>query len=103
MVRAPFNGIVAEVDSLQPGMLIISAMSAFTTTSAVGLVGTDDVWIEAHMKETDLTHVRAGEPVSITVDTYPGRTWNGHVDSRQRRSPARPSRCCRRKMPAATG
>jgi membrane fusion protein (multidrug efflux system) len=80
-VRAPFNGVVAEVDSLQPGTLVISAMSAFSTTSAVGLVGTDKVWIEAHMKETDLTHVRAGDPVSITIDTYPDRTWHGHVDA----------------------
>ncbi|MGN6514797.1 MAG: HlyD family secretion protein [Rhizomicrobium sp.] len=80
-VRAPFDGIVAEVDSLQPGTLVISAMSAFSTTSAVGLVGTQKVWIEAHMKETDLTHVRAGDPVSITIDTYPGHTWHGHVDA----------------------
>lgn len=80
-VRAPFDGIVAEVDSLQPGTLVISAMSAFSTTSAVGLVGTKDAWVEAHMKETDLTHVKAGDPVSITIDTYPGRTWHGHVDA----------------------
>ena len=80
-VRAPFDGVVAEVDSLQPGTLVISAMSAFTTTSAVGLVGTDNVWVESHMKETDLTHVRVGDPVSITIDTYPGRTWTGHVQA----------------------
>lgn len=81
VVRAPFNGVVAEVDSLQPGTLVISAMSAFSTTSAVGLVGTDDVWIEAHMKETDLTRVKSGDPVSVTIDTYPGRTWEGHVQA----------------------
>ena len=80
-VRAPFAGIVAEVDSLQPGTLVISAMSAFSTTSAVGLIGTEKVWIEAHMKETDLTHVKSGDPVSITIDTYPDRTWHGHVDA----------------------
>jgi membrane fusion protein (multidrug efflux system) len=66
------------VDSLQPGTLVISAMSAFTTTSAVGLIG-NDVWIESDMKETDLTHVHPGDPVAITIDTYPGRTWTGHV------------------------
>jgi len=80
-VRAPFNGIVAEVDSLQPGTLVISAMSAFSTTSAVGLIGTDKVWVEAHMKETDLTHVKSGDPVTITIDTYPGHTWHGHIDA----------------------
>ena len=81
IVRAPFDGVVTEVDSLQPGTLVISAMSAFTTTSAVGLVSDKDVWVEADTKETDLTYVKKGDPVSFTVDTYPGRTWSGYVCS----------------------
>lgn len=80
VVRAPFSGVVSEVDSLQPGTLVISAMSAFTTTSAVGLIG-DQTWIEADMKETDLTYLHPGAPVDITVDTYPGCDWKGHVDN----------------------
>ncbi len=78
VVRAPFDGTVGEVDSLQPGTLVISAMSAFTTTSAVGLIG-KDVWISSDMKETDITHIRTGAPVDISVDTYPGCQWKGHV------------------------
>jgi membrane fusion protein, multidrug efflux system len=85
-VRAPFDGDVTEVDSLQPGTLVISALSSFSTTSAVGLVSTTDLWIEANMKETDLTHVRVGNPVSVTVDTYPGKTWNCHVTAISRAS-----------------
>jgi membrane fusion protein (multidrug efflux system) len=80
VVHAPFSGTVGEVDSLQPGTLVISAMSAFTTTSAVGLIG-DKLWISSDMKETDLTHVRNGASVDITVDTYPGCKWSGHVDT----------------------
>jgi len=80
VVKAPFAGVVSEVDSLQPGTLVISAMSAFTTTSAVGLIG-DKTWIEADMKETELTHVHPGAPVDIKVDTYPGCEWSGHIDS----------------------
>jgi membrane fusion protein (multidrug efflux system) len=80
-VRAPFDGIVSEVDSLQPGTLVISAMSAFSTTSAVGLVSDSNIWIDAAMKETDLTDVRHGNPVEVTIDTYPGCTWTGQVDS----------------------
>jgi len=80
VVRAPFAGIVSEVDALQPGTLVISAMSAFSTTSAVGLIG-DRVWVEANVKETDLTHLHPGAPVDITVDTYPGCHWRGHVES----------------------
>lgn len=81
VVRAPFNGTVTEVDSLQPGTLVISALSSFSTTSAVGLIADHNTWIEANMKETDLTHVRQGDPVEVTIDTYPGRIWHGAVDS----------------------
>jgi len=80
-VRAPFDGVVSEVDSLQPGTLVISAMSAFSTTSSVGLVSEKNVWIDANMKETDLTNVRNGNPVEVTVDTYPGCTWTGHLNN----------------------
>jgi membrane fusion protein (multidrug efflux system) len=79
VVRAPFDGVVTEVDSLQPGTLMISALSAFSTTSAVGLVSTRNVWVEANMKETDLTQVHLGDPVDVTIDTYPGRAWHGKV------------------------
>ncbi|HEU4550751.1 MAG TPA: HlyD family secretion protein [Rhizomicrobium sp.] len=79
-VRAPFAGTVSEVDSLQPGTLVISALSAFTTTSAVGLIG-DRIWVEADLKETELTHIHPDAPVSFTIDTYPGCRWTGHVDS----------------------
>jgi membrane fusion protein (multidrug efflux system) len=81
VVRAPFDGVVTEVDSLQPGTLVISAMSAFTTTSAVGLVSEKNIWVEAQMKETDLTHVRNYAPVTFTVDTYPGVKCKGHIDA----------------------
>jgi len=81
VVRAPFDGIVTEVDSLQPGTLVISALSSFSTTSAVGLVATSGAWVEAQMKETDLTYVRNGAPVTVEIDTYPGKTWAGHVDA----------------------
>jgi len=81
VVRAPFDGVVTAVDSLQPGTLVISAMSAFTTTSAVGLVAERKPWVEADTKETDLTYVRRGQPVEVTVDTYPGHKWKAHVCS----------------------
>lgn len=81
IVRAPFSGIVTEVDSLQPGTLVISALSSFSTTSAVGLVSSENLWIEAQMKETDLTHVRAGNPVSVRVDAYPDCDIKGTVEA----------------------
>ena len=81
VVRAPFDGIVAAVSSLQPGALIISAMSGFSTTSAVGLVSEKDMWIEANMKETDLTRMLEGQGVDITIDSYPDCQWTGTVEA----------------------
>jgi membrane fusion protein, multidrug efflux system len=81
VVRAPFNGIVTQVDNLQPGTYLLSQTAALTNTGAVGLVSTDNVWIDAHVKETDLTHVKPGDPVGIFVDTYPSRIWSGTVES----------------------
>ncbi len=74
-VRAPMDGIVTGVSAAQPGLYLAASNAAF------GLVSTDHVWVEANPKETELTYVKPGDPVDVTVDTYPGRTWHGTVDS----------------------
>jgi membrane fusion protein (multidrug efflux system) len=48
---------------------------------AMSIVAGSGAWVDANLKETDLTHVHAGQPVSIEVDTYPGAEWHGRVDS----------------------
>ncbi len=75
VLRAPFSGIVTQVESVQPGMYLAAATAAF------GIVSRERIWIEANPKETELTHVKTGDPVSISVDTYPGRRWSGTVES----------------------
>ena len=75
VMRAPFSGVVTQVESVQPGMYLAAATAAF------GLVSRERIWIEANPKETELTHVRVGNPVTITIDTYPGRKWTGEVES----------------------
>ncbi len=80
-VHAPFAGTVTSVESLQPGTFLVAATAALTNTGAVGLIAKDNVWIEANLKETDLTFAHNGNAVEITLDTYPGRVWKGHVES----------------------
>lgn len=41
------------------------------------------VWVVANFKETQLTHMRPGQPVEIEVDAYPGKVFKGYVDSIQ--------------------
>ena len=43
----------------------------------------ENVWVVANFKETALGSLRVGQPVTITVDAYPGRTFHGHVQSIQ--------------------
>ncbi len=74
-IYAPFSGIVTQVDTVQPGMYLAAATAAF------GLVSDDNVWVEANPKETELTYVRPGDRVDVTVDTYPGLTLKAQVES----------------------
>jgi membrane fusion protein, multidrug efflux system len=43
----------------------------------------DDVWVTANFKETQLDHMRPGQPVTLKIDAYPEREIRGHVDSVQ--------------------
>jgi membrane fusion protein (multidrug efflux system) len=49
--------------------------------TAFNLVTTDHVWVDANPKETELTYIRPGQPVTVTVDTYPDTQWSGTVES----------------------
>lgn len=46
-------------------------------------------WVVANFKETQLTRMRAGQPVKVHVDAYPDLELKGHVDSIQRGTGAR--------------
>ena len=45
-----------------------------------------DVWVTANFKESQLARMRVGQPVEISIDAYPDKTFHGHVDSFQRGS-----------------
>ena len=74
-VRAPFAGVVTNVPQLQPGQYLAAASTAFN------IVSSDDVWVQASPKETELTYVKPGQRVDVEVDTYPGVVWTGTVES----------------------
>jgi membrane fusion protein, multidrug efflux system len=75
VVRAPFAGTVTNVPSIAPGKYLAASVTAFN------LVATDHAWVEANPKETEMTNVRLGQPVVVTVDTYPDVQWHGTVES----------------------
>lgn len=47
----------------------------------MNLVVQDSIWVVANLKETEIEGVRIGNPVSFSIDAYPGETWQGTVES----------------------
>ena len=74
VIRAPSDGTIVRKganvgDALAPGQTIATMTKG------------DYVWVQANFKETQLQYVRVGEPVTCTVDAYPGKTFYGKVQS----------------------
>lgn len=74
-VVAPMPGIVTNVDALLPGEYLPAAQPAFS------LVSTQDVWVEANPKESDLANLKPGDKATVSIDAYPGREWKATVTS----------------------
>ena len=71
-IIAPENGIVTR-KSVEINQNVSVGQNMMT------LVSLDDIWITANFKETQLEHMRAGQPVVIEVDAYGGRKYDGKV------------------------
>ena len=71
-ITAPENGVVSE-RKVRPGQLVSPG------TQVISLIQSD-VWVQANYKETQLRHMRAGDPAEIRVDAFPGVILKGRVD-----------------------
>ena len=74
VLTAPVDGTVGA-RSLRVGQYVQAG------TQLMALVPLQAVYIVANFKETQLTHMRAGEKVEISIDSYPNAKLTGHVDS----------------------
>jgi membrane fusion protein, multidrug efflux system len=74
VLKAPARGVVSR-KSVNPGQVIQASQPLMS------LVQTDEVWITANFKETQLTEMRPGQHVVVEVDAYDGREFQGKVDS----------------------
>lgn len=73
-IVAPSDGFITKKSAeagnfIQPGQALMA------------LVTLNDAWVTANYKESQLTDVRPGQRVEFTVDTYPGKTFRGSVES----------------------
>jgi membrane fusion protein, multidrug efflux system len=81
-VRAEIGGYIAK-RTVEPGQLV------GPDRALMAIVGTDELWVVANLKETQLAHVRPGEHVKITIDTFDDQALDGIVDSLQSGTGAR--------------
>ena len=73
-IVSPGDGVVGN-RTLRVGQYVQAG------TQLMSVVPVAQAYIVANYKETQLTHVRRGQPVEIEVDTFPGVAVRGHVDS----------------------
>jgi len=73
-LRAPASGVVSNM-KLQVGEYAQAGKPVFS------LIQDDPVWVEANLKETQLTHIHTGQLASVVADAYPDRTWETTVAS----------------------
>jgi HlyD family secretion protein len=72
VLRAPFSGVVL-VRQAELGEVMLPGAPVVT------LADLDHIWLRGYISETDLEHVRLGQPATITTDSYRGETFQGRI------------------------
>ena len=72
-IRAPVDGIVSK-RSVEPGQVVQPGQPL------LAIVNLDDIWVTANFKETDLEHMKVGQPATVHVDAY-NREYKCRVNS----------------------
>jgi membrane fusion protein (multidrug efflux system) len=70
-IHAPGDGTVGE-RQVRPGQLVSPGTQVLTFVA-------ETKWIQANYRETQLTHMKIGDPAEIHIDEYPGQTVRGKV------------------------
>jgi membrane fusion protein, multidrug efflux system len=71
-IIAPQDGVIGQ-RQVKPGQFVPVGGQVTSLTPL------PNVWVIANYKETQLTHMAAGQKAEVRVDTFPGRTLRGHV------------------------
>jgi membrane fusion protein (multidrug efflux system) len=74
-VKAPSDGTVYQATSFKPGQFLTAGAALFAFLPA------NEIWVEANFKETQLTHITAGQEAKVTFDVDPGHPVTGHVEA----------------------
>lgn len=78
VLRAPFDGIVADV-AIEVGEYTTPSPPAVPVPPVLDIIDPASIYVSAPMDEVDSSRIRPGQPARVTIDAYPGRSFTGQV------------------------
>ncbi|HMM55471.1 MAG TPA: efflux RND transporter periplasmic adaptor subunit [Candidatus Desulfobacillus sp.] len=78
VVRAPFDGVVAEING-EVGEFLTPSPPGIPTLPAIDLIDDSCLYVSAPIDEVDAARIAIGMPARITLDAYRGRHFDGRV------------------------
>lgn len=75
ILRAPIDGTATQVDSIQLGRFVNAGAPVFS------IIDDTHPWVDANLKESDLTYVANGQSVTMSIDAFPDHIFKGTVGS----------------------
>ncbi|MDA9495879.1 HlyD family secretion protein [Bradyrhizobium sp. CCBAU 11361] len=75
VVRAPMGGVATQVEQIQLGRYVSAGTPVFS------IIDIAHPWVDANPKESDLTYVTEGQPVTLEVDAFPSHVFKGKIGS----------------------
>jgi membrane fusion protein (multidrug efflux system) len=75
VVRAPMSGVATQVEQIQLGRYVSAGTPVFS------IIDIAHPWVDANPKESDLTYVTEGQPVTLEVDAFPNHVFKGKIGS----------------------
>ncbi|MEK9283310.1 MULTISPECIES: HlyD family secretion protein [unclassified Bradyrhizobium] len=75
VLRAPMSGVATQVEQIQLGRFVAAGTPVFS------IIDVAHPWVDANPKESDLTYVTVGQPVTLEVDAFPNHVFKGKIGS----------------------
>ena len=77
-LTAPFDGIIAKING-ELGEYVMPSPPGIPTPPAVDLVDNNCLYVSAPIDEVDAASVKINQPVRISLDAFPNKTFDGHI------------------------
>ena len=78
VLRAPFSGVIADL-TVEVGEWTTPSPPAMMVPAVIDIIDSGSLYVSAPMDEVDSARIQPGQPARVTIDSYPGRQFQGHV------------------------